>query len=230
MRLKLILLIVAVLAATAQAQEPWPQERPDEREQSVVNEDGGRSFIIKPATVQLHGIIKSDNPAEVADLEQHSIFLGSGWAAPALRAQEPQLSSLLVNIREHAQLDELTQSGIKNLFGPATSQEKLDVASDRNISDLEIQSVLAGMLKEGSMPRPNAGTIYVVFLDPGLHSTLGSLVAGKHYVAYHGFLNTSGAKIHYTVVPFQSDAQNAYQIALRALVVAALNPTASSTN
>src|SRR5712692_8473570 len=191
MRLKLILLIVAVLAATAQAQEPWPQERPDEREQSVVNEDGGRSFIIKPATVQLHGIIKSDNPAEVADLEQHSIFLGSGWAAPALRAQEPQLSSLLVNIREHAQLDELTQSGIKNLFGATTSQEKLDVPSDRNINDLEIQSVLTAMFKEGSLPRPDAGAIYVVFLDPGLHSTLGSLVAGKHYVAYHGFLNTS---------------------------------------
>ena len=71
----------------------------------------------------------SSNPATraVVDLQQHSIFLGSHWAEPAQRAREPKLSSLLVNIHDHAQMDELTQSGIKNLFGATTSQEKLDV-------------------------------------------------------------------------------------------------------
>ncbi len=229
MKLKLIFLVIVAFAGSAKAQDPWPQERPDEREQSVINEDGGRSFIIKPASAPLHGVVKPGN-ATVVDLQQHSIFLGSHWAESAPRARESQLSSLLTNIQDHAQMDELTQSGIKNLFGATTSQEKLDVPSDRNISDLEIQSVLTAMFKEGTLPRPEAGAIYVVFLDPGLHSTLGSLVAGKHYVAYHGFLNASGAKIHYAVVPFQSDSHSAYQIALRALVVAALNPTGSSSN
>ncbi len=227
MKLKLIVLVIIAFAASARAQNPWPQDRPDEREQSVVNEDGGRSFIIKPSSAPLHGVVKPGNTI-VDELEQHSIFLGSHWAEPAQRAREPQLSSLLANVRDHAQMDELTQSGIKNLFGATTSQEKLDVESDRNINDLEIQSVLMGMFKEGSLPRPDAGAIYVVFLDPGLRSTLGSLVAGKHYVAYHGFLNASGAKIHYAVVPFQSDSHGAYQTALRALVVAALNPTGSA--
>jgi hypothetical protein len=229
MKLKLILLVIVAFAASAKAQEPWRQERPDEREQSVINEDGGRSFIIKPSSAPLHGVVKPGN-ATVVELQQHSIFLGSHWAEPAWRAREPQLSSLLANVRDHAQMDELTQSGIKNLFGVTTSQEKLDVLSDRNISDLEIQSVLTAMFKEGTLPRPDAGAIYVVFLDPGLQSTLGALVAGKHYVAYHGFLNASGAKIHYAVVPFQSDSHAAYQTALRALVVAALNPTGSSSN
>jgi hypothetical protein len=229
MKLKLIFLVIVAFAGSAKAQDPWPQERPDEREQSVINEDGGRSFIIKPSSVPLHGVVKPGNPA-VVELQQHSIFLGSHWAEPGQRAREPQLSSLLATIRDHAQMDELTQSGIKNLFGATTSQEKLDVLSDRNISDLEIQGVLTAMFKEGALPRPDAGAIYVVFLDPGLHSTLGSLVAGKHYVAYHGFLNASGARIHYAVVPFQANSQGAYQIALRALVVAALNPTGSSPN
>ncbi|PYS79127.1 MAG: hypothetical protein DMF70_13680 [Acidobacteria bacterium] len=230
MKLKFILLVVLVaFAGSAKAQDPRPQERPDEREQSVINEDGGRSFIIKPASAPLHGVVKPGS-ATVVDLQQHSIFLGSHWAEPAPRARETQLSSLLVNIHDHAQMDELTRSGIKNLFGATTSQEKLDVPSDRLISDLEIQGVLTAMFKEGTLPRPDAGAIYVVFLDPGLRSTLGPLVAGKHYVAYHGFLNAFGAKIHYAVVPFQSDSQGAYQIALRALVVAALNPTGSSPN
>ena len=229
MKVKLIVLVIIAFAASARAQNPWPQDRPDEREQSVVNEDGGRSFIIKPSSAPLHGVVKPGNTI-VDELEQHSIFLGSHWAEPAQRSREPMLSSLLVNIRDHAQMDELTQAGIKDLFGATTSQEKLDVPSDRNISDLEIQSVLTAMFKEGTLPRPDTGAIYVVFLDAGLHSTLGALVAGKHYVAYHGFLNASGAKIHYAVVPFQADSQRAYQIALRALVVAALNPTGAYAN
>ena len=226
MKRNLILLVIVAFAASAQAQEPWPQERPDEREQVVINEDGGRSFIIKPSSTPLHGVVKPGNPV-VADLQQNSVFLGSHWAELAQRARESQLSSLLANIRDRAQLDDLDQSGIKNLFGATTSQEKLDVPSDRDINDLEIQSVLMGMFKDGSLPRPDSGTIYVIFLDPGLHSTLGSLVAGKHYVAYHGFLNASGAKIHYAVIPFQADPKSAYQIELRALVVAALNPSGS---
>ena len=229
MKLKLIVLVIVAFAASAKAQEPWPQERPDEREQSVINEDGGRSFIIKLSSAPLLGVVKRSGPVMV-ELQQHSIFLGSHWAEPAQRARESLLSNLLVNIRDHAQLAELDQSGIRNLFGATTSQEKLDVPSDRNINDLEIQSVLTAMFKEGTLPRPYAGAIYLVFLDPGLHSTLGTLVAGKHYVAYHGFLNTSGARVHYAVVPFQADSPGAYQIALRALVVAALNPTGSSSN
>jgi len=229
MKLKLVLLMVAAFAASAQAQGPLPQERPDQREQVVINEDGGRSFLIKPSATPLNAVVKPGN-AVVEELQQHSIFMGSHWAESALRAREPELSSLLAYVRDHAQMDDLTQSGIKDLFGATTGQEKLDVASDRDIRDLEIQSVLAAMFKEGSLPRPEAGAIYVVYLDPGLRSMLGTLSAGKHYVAYHGFLNTSGARIHYAVVPFQADSKTAYQTALRALVVAALNPTGSTSN
>src|SRR6266852_6117344 len=117
MKLKLIVLVVLVACAgSARAQEPWPRERPDEREQTVINEDGGRSFIIKPSSAPLHGVVKPGNPI-VVELQQHSIFLGSHWAEAAQRARESRLSSLLANIRDRAQLDDLTQSGIKDLFG-----------------------------------------------------------------------------------------------------------------
>jgi len=80
------------------------------------------------------------------------------------------------------------------------------------------------MFKDGTLPPPRAGAIYMLFLDPGLHSTLGALVAEKHYQAYHAFFNTSGAHVHYVVVPYQADLQAARQIALRALIVAAASP------
>ena len=229
MRIKFIFLIMTMLAASAQAQGPWPQERPDQREQVVINEDGGRAFIVKPSSALLSGIAKPGGPI-VAELQQYSIFIGSGWADPALRTREPRLSNLLVSIRDHAQLDEIEQAGIKNRFGATFSLEKLDLAGNRNISDLEIQSLLAEMFRDGPLTEPTGDAVYVVYLDPGLHSTLGSLVADKHYIAYHSFFNTSDGKIHYAVVPFQPDSKAHYQIGLRALVVAALNPTGSSAN
>lgn len=216
MKLKLILLMMIAIAATTRA-----QERPDEAQQAVTNDDGGKAFIVK--TFQLSSVVKFGPPID-GDIQQHSIFLGSGWAEKDLRAREPELSRLLLGIREHAQLDALEGLGIKNRFAPTFSQENLDISGYRNISDLEIQKVLAGMLKEGTLQRPRAGAIYMLFLDPGLHSTLGDLVAEKHYQAYHAFFNASGARVHYVVVPFQSDPQAARQIALRAFIVAAASP------
>src|SRR5438477_13150528 len=98
MRFNLVLLVIVAFAASAQAQAPWSQERPDQREQVVINEDGGRTFIIKPSSVLLPSIAKPGGLI-VAELQQYSIFMGSGWADPALRAREPRLSNLLVHVR-----------------------------------------------------------------------------------------------------------------------------------
>jgi hypothetical protein len=217
MKLKLILLIVIAIAATASA-----QERSDEAQQAVTNDDGGKAFIVK--MFQLSSVVKFGQPID-GDIQQHSIFLGSGWADTDLRAREPELGRLLLGIREHAQLDALEGLGIKDRFAPTFSQENLDISGNRNIGDLEIQKVLAGMFKDGTLQHPQAGAIYMLFLDPGLHSTLGALVAEKHYQAYHAFFNASGARVHYVVVPYHSDPQAARQIALRAFIVAASNST-----
>jgi hypothetical protein len=216
MKLKLILLMVIAIAATSRA-----QERPDESQQAVTNDDGGKAFIVKMS--QLNNVVKFGQPVD-GEIEQHSIFLGSGWADTDLRAREPELSRLLLGIREHFQPDESEGLGIKNRFAPTFSQEKLDIPGNRNCSDLEIQRVLAGMFKDGTLQPPRAGAVYMLFLDPGLHSTLGGLVAEKHYEAYHAFFNASGARVHYVVLPFQPDLQAARQTALRALIVAAASP------
>src|SRR3989442_14843925 len=98
MKLKLILLMMIAIAATTRA-----QERPDESQQAVTNDDGGKAFIVK--TSQFSSVVKFGQPVD-GDIEQHSIFLGSGWANTDLRAREPELSRLLLGIREHFQLGE----------------------------------------------------------------------------------------------------------------------------
>ena len=227
MQLKSILLVIIALAAGAQAQEPKSREVPD-GQQAVKNDDGGRAFIIDRESVPW---ADSGNrqKTSISEPQQHSVFLGSRWATPALRARQTELARLLANVSDQATLQALNESGVKNLFGPTSSREKLDDLTG-DISDLAIQSVLGNMLKDGSLPAPNANTIYVVFLEPELRSTLGAMFAGKHYAAYHNFFNVSGIKLHYVVVPFEADLKAANQIAFRALVAAALNPTGSTSN
>lgn len=227
MKLSCILFIIVISAvlAPAQAQAPWPEEKDDQQQRAVLNEDGGRSYLVLPATGPLVGMLKP-GASTIGDLEQRSIFVGSGWSDSTIRARQARLGKLLSTIRDGAQLDEVSAAGISNLFAPVWIVDKADVAGNRNISDLEIQGILNQVLKDG--PQPTAEAIYVVYLDPTMHSTLGPLMAEKHYMAYHGFFNYSGVRVHYALVPFESDAEAAYQIALRTFIVAGLHSEETS--
>jgi hypothetical protein len=228
MKLKLILLMLVAVSASVQAQEAKPRESSDDQTQSVSNDDRGRAFIITGEAQPLSA--HSPHGRIIMEPQQNSIFLGRGWEASSQRAREPKLGNLLANIDDQAQLSALDELGMKNFFAATSSQEKLnDFASDRTISDLEIQSVLEGLLKDGSLQRPNPSTIYVIFLDQGMRSTLGSSIAGKHYLAYYNLFNASGMKIHYVVAPFEANQNTAYQIALRAFLAAALNPNGAGS-
>jgi hypothetical protein len=222
MKTTFTLLVMIALTVGAKAQEPGNQGA-SSQQQAVTNDDRGRAFIIEREPAPLSAAIHPGGFV-VSAPHQYSIFLGSSWAKPALRAREAELANLLVNVRDPATLKALNEAGVKNLYGPTSSREQLDDLNG-NISDLQIQDILSAMVKEGSVSASTGNTIYVVFLDPDMHSTLGAMLAGKHYAAYHNFFNATGMKLHYVVVPFEADRRTASQIALRALVAAALNPT-----
>lgn len=223
MKLKLVLLLILAVSTAAQAQQARQREIPDDEQRAVINEDRGRAYLISTDTPPL--FTAGNNNNIIVEPRQNSIFLGRGWETPALRAREPELANLLAQLSDQDQLTALAEHGVRNFFAATSSQERLDDRSgDRTISDLEIQKLLSGMITEGSVPRPNASAIYVVYLGPELGSTLGAMIAGKHYFAYRNAFNASGGKIHYVVMPFEADQKKAYQIALRAFLSAAINP------
>jgi hypothetical protein len=191
-------------------------------DQPVANDDRGEAFILTHNAQSLSAI-GHPRKASISEPQQLSIFAGGDWAT-TLHAREAQLQSLLANVTSEADLTALQENGIKNRFGPASSVERPQVGSG-TLSDLDVQRLIAAMLAEGVLPRPNARTILVIFLDPSLQSTLGSLTAGKHYAAYHSAFNFDGARIRYVVVPYESDSGAGYQIALRAFIAAALKPS-----
>ncbi len=220
----LILVLVASLLISLDTRAAFAQQG-----QQVSNGDGGRAYIIgrepEPAT---------DLPPRVpatAEPMQYSIFLGSGWTSHSnLRGREPELASLLANIGDSQTKTNLAERGIKNYYGPTFSREQLALPGETTISDLDIERMLAELLREKTLPRSSASTIYVVFLAPELESTLGSMIGGKHFAAYHSFFNSGGSKLHYVVMPFESDRATAVEIARRAFIAAALTPEESNSN
>jgi len=219
-KFKSILLIAAALAVAAHAQQPKPLIVSDS--QPVRNDDSGQAFIIngdlKPLVT-----LGSARKGAISEPQQYSIFVGSGWSDPKLRDRETTLGSLLANVRDESTIEALHALGIKNQFGPTINAERADIEAGV-FRDLDAQRLLATMIDSGALTRPNGKTVYVIFLDSTLQSTLGMLTAGKHYVAYHSAFNSSGMNIRYVVVPFESDAPRGYDIALRAFVAVATRP------
>lgn len=203
----------------------------DDPVQAVMDDDGGRAFIINTRNFKRLTKLRRFSGGAIAEPEQYSIFLGSHWATSQLRGREPKLSNLLSSIRSQAETEKLSSYGIANCFAPTISQEVLtSFDSDEGFSDIRARTALAELVNSGSLPRSGPSTIYVIFLEPGLNSTLGTLAGRKHYLAYHHFFNIAGQRLHYVVVPYEPDPETAQAIALRAFVAAALNPLGNVGN
>jgi hypothetical protein len=224
MRFKSILLIVFAVSAAVQAQEPASQRFSEGDPQPVVNEDRGIAYIIPLNTDPLTSrSAQKGNP--IAEPQQHSIFLGRCWQTEKLRDRELQLANLMSNMTDPVRLAALAKRGVKNTFEANDFQERpIDLENRDHVSDLQIQSILRSMLRDNPVQHSRFSTIYVVYLDSTLQSTLADLIGGKHYAAYYNAFNVAGNRIRYLVVPYQSDLKTAYEVSLSGFLYAVLNP------
>src|SRR5262249_41630325 len=133
----------------------------------------------------------------LASPRQVSIFLGAGWGDQQFRTRESSLLDVTATTGS-AQLTELKTHNIKTLRASQRLEDFSDLSTVR-VNDLTIQQKLSDMLQSKTIPAPVAGTVYVVFLAPGIHSTLGAHQGGVDYAAYHNFVNLEAGEIHYVV-------------------------------
>ena len=231
MRHSFLILSLLFAAGTVRAQQPEDKTPVNDAVQAVIDDDGGRAFIVNSKLKSLTQLRQLPGGTTLSAPQQYTIFLGSRWATPSLRAREAKLSNLLSSIQNQPDINKLNNLGINNLYGPTYNQEVLTSFGDEEkLSDIGIKTILAELVSADSLPKADRTTIYVVFLQPDLRSTLGTLTGRKHYLAYHQFLNVGGDRLHYVVVPYEPDLDTAKAIALRALVAAALNPSGDSGN
>ena len=221
MRTHLAIFMLLFSAATISAQQQ-PGKQSEGLDQAVIDDDGGRAFIINPKLKAK--LVLPLTGSVVRSPQQFSIFLGSEWTSMDLRDRQLRLSSLLSGVANGAEADKLNRAGIDNLFDTTYSREvPTNFADDERVSDLAVRSVLIDLVNSASLPPSEPQTIYVVFLEPGVVSTLGPLTGRKQYLAYHNFLNVAGQRLHYVVVPYEPNLETQRVLALHALVAAAVS-------
>lgn len=228
--------VIAVLAfaAIAQAQQntagkptalPSSQVRPEtQKDEAIFDDDGGRVFIVGRNAKSLENLSNHGGEAIVAP-EPHNIFLGKGWIDPKARAGEAALAGLLATLDAGNEQALLERYGVHNLFSSSFSYESSIGFANNSVSDLQIRAALAKMFADGELPTPSANALYVVYLAPGVRSTLGTMFGGKHYNAYHNYFNAEAGEVRYVVVPFDANKERLQQTARRALVEAIINPS-----
>jgi len=206
------------LAATQQAAPPV--DRPAEPN-FVFDDDGGQVQIV-PADLSTAGEKKFHGGAVMSEVQQVSVFLGSGWADAQVRGRQTALMDVAAN-GAGPQMAELQKHHVK-LLRAAPSAEDFSDLSKTPLNDLDIQRKLSEMLQARAIPVPTPRTVYLVFLAPGISSTLGGNKAGVDYAAYHNVVNVEAGEVRYVVVPFQEDAVRHGAAAARAFAETALNP------
>ena len=215
-----ILLLCGTVTCVLTAQQAVTVDRPPEPN-FVFDDDGGKAQIV-PADFSLAGPKTFHGGAVLKSAQQVSIFLGAGWGDQQFRGREASLIDITAN-QGSTHLAELQKHNVKTLCTAARLEDFSDLSKSR-VNDLTIQQKLSDLLQSKAIPAPTAGTVYVIFLAPGISSTLGAHQAGVDYAAYHNFVNLEAGEIHYAVVPFHENADQHSTAATRAFAETALNP------
>jgi hypothetical protein len=75
-----------------------------------------------------------------------------------------------------------------------------------SITDTTITGSLGTLIDNGSVPAPDANTLYAVHFAPGISITLGSDSSCSTFCAYHNSFSHGGKNVYYAVVPDQGGA------------------------
>ena len=187
------------------------------------DEDGGMVRVVLPnaATSTVTG-----QSATIHGPRQVSVFYGGGWADANVRAGESQLTNLLVNANSGNQ-SEMAKSSVRGVESRDAYVEDFTDLSATTLTDLGLQRQLQTWIASGAVPKPKSNTVYVVYLGPGVKSTLKAKVGGTDYLGYYSLVHLDVGNIVYAVVPYDADVNREQQTATRLVIEAAIDPPAS---
>jgi hypothetical protein len=187
----------------------------------VGDDDGGLTEIVPADPAAQVSRLSGAVPA-MKSVQQVSIFLGAAWTDQQARIRQTRLPDFAANRSESA-LAELEKHNVE-VASAAPRVEDFTDLSKGPVNDLTIQRKLVGMLGDHAVPPPAANTIYVIFLAPGITSTIGASKAGIDYAAYHNLLHLDTGEVRYAVVPYQENADRHSAAASQVFVNTAFNP------
>jgi hypothetical protein len=189
----------------------------------LFDDDGGRAQVV-PVVPAPHREPTYHGGPVVAGAHVRVLFLGSAWRESIWRQEEAKIVEVLAEFGRTAGPLSLARFGVEAREIPVTSAEDLlDPLDGRKVTDLEVQRRFERLLGRGPAVA-ETNTVFVIFLAPGLTSSLGNSSSGKDFLAYHNHVHASSGVVRYVVVPYDSERERWLKSARESLTQAIVNP------
>lgn len=192
----------------------------------LIDDDDGRVEIVPPANVLAPAAPRRFHGGAVVRAPKVStLFLGSAWFGPTHSATMTRLGGSMVAFGVSERFSALKSYGLSAFSFPVAEQGVAPLLPQVSVlSDLAIQHFLHTALHLGRLSAPTNDSVVVVFLAPGLRSTLGGKANGEAFLAYHSAYHDDVGLVRYVVVPFGATAEATEGAAEQALTAAILDP------
>jgi hypothetical protein len=135
-------------------------------------------------------------------VEVTTIFWGAWWRQAPQSALATQLNGFFDDILGSALMDQLAEYGVPNMpigHGRRVASMTIDAAPPTSVDDKAIVAFLEGLATAGSIPKPNADSLYFVYLPSGTTVTLSGQASCAAFCGYH---DVTGSGIYYGVEPY----------------------------
>ena len=138
----------------------------------------------------------------LTNVEVFTIFWGSAWQDAAYASLLNQLNRFFDFILTSNLLDQLAEYSVAGKligYGKRTNSITLtDSEPGDTIDDSAIQSMLQNEISSGTLPTPNANTLFFLYLPPGTTVTSAGSASCSQFCGYHD--TTNG--FYYAVMPY----------------------------
>jgi hypothetical protein len=214
--------VQTMLSIAALAVMAYSQNTATNKSDLLPDEDGGMVRVVLPNAGASLVIGKN---ATIHGPRQVSVFFGGGWAEEQTRSRQSQLTNLLSDANSGTQ-QEMAKSGVRGVDSRNALVEDFTNVS-ATLGDLAIQKQLQTWIASGALQAPKSNTVFVIYLGPGVKSTLRGKVGGQDYLGYYSLVHLDVGNIVYAVVPYEADVNRMRQTATRLVIEAAIDPPAA---
>jgi len=136
-----------------------------------------------------------------------TVFWGTAWQTSPNSALATQINQFFTFVVNSALIDQLSEYSVTgqvighgSFIGTATITQP---ALSHSITDAVIQSTLQQEINSNSVPKPDANTLYFIYLAPGTSVVQGGSRSCQAFCGYH---DSFGSGIYYAVMPFPNCA------------------------
>jgi len=132
-----------------------------------------------------------------------TVFWGTAWQASPNSALATQINEFFKFVLSSALMDQLFEYSVAgqtighgSFIGTVTITQPV---LSNSVTDTAIQKTLQQEIQSNSVPKPDANTLYFIYLPPGTAVVQGGSRSCQAFCGYH---DSFGSGIYYAVMPF----------------------------